>query len=141
MKFAKGLCLFFVIGLLCSFLGGCMHFVVKPAEAPVRVVTQIHVTCDNGSICSERHYSDAEKMKHVLNYLRLIDPYGRPAVDPEIIQGSSFYIELGYSDGSKKVYRQKANRYMQVDGGEWKTINPNRAEDLSILLGQMESDW
>ena len=99
-----------------------MHFVTRPAEAPVRVVTHINITYENGNIHTQRHYQDATKMTQVLNYLRLIDPYGRPAVDPEIVGGSQFYIELAYSDGSSKVYRQKAARYMQIDGGDWKTI-------------------
>ena len=140
MKRTKGLCLIFVIGLLCSLVGGCMHFVTRPAEAPVRVVTHINITYENGNIHTQRHYQDATKMTQVLNYLRLIDPYGRPAVDPEIVGGSQFYIELAYSDGTNKVYRQKADRYMQIDGGDWKIIDPARAEELSLLLGQMESD-
>ena len=117
-----------------------MHFVTRPAETPVRVVTHIDITYENGSIQTQRHYEDDKKMNQVLNYLRLIDPYGRPAVDPEIIKGSQFHIELAYSDGSSKVYRQKADRYMQIDGGDWKTIDPARAEELSLLLGQLESD-
>ena len=117
-----------------------MHFVSRPEEAPVRVVTHIDITYENGSIQTQRHYKDDGKVKQVLNYLRLIDPYGRPAVDPEIIKGSQFHIELAYSDGSSKVYRQKADRYMQIDGGDWKTIDPARAEELSLLLGQLESD-
>ena len=140
MKLAKGLCLIFVIVLLCSLVGGCMHFVIRTEPAPVRVVTHIDITYENGTIQTQRHYEDAGKMKQVLNYLRLIDPYGRPAVDPEIVGGSHFHIELAYSDGSSKVYRQKADRYMQIDGGDWKTIDPTRAEELSLLLGQMESD-
>jgi hypothetical protein len=59
-----------------------MHFISKPEPEPVRVVTQIDITYENGAIRTERHYQDDAKMKHVLNYLRLIDPYGRPAVDP-----------------------------------------------------------
>lgn len=140
MKLTKGLCLIFVIVLLCSLVGGCMHFVIRTEPAPVRVVTHIDITYENGTIQTQRHYEDAGKMKQVLNYLRLIDPYGRPAVDPEIVGGSHFHIELAYSDGSSKVYRQKADRYMQIDGGDWKTIDPTRAEELSLLLGQMESD-
>ena len=140
MKCEKGLYLIFLTALLCSLLSGCMHFISRPAEAPVRVVTHIDITYENGSIQTQRHYEDDRKMKHVLNYLRLIDPYGRPAVDPEIVGGSHFHIELAYSDGSSKVYRQKADRYMQIDGGDWKTIDPARAEELSLLLGQMESD-
>ncbi|MBE6975688.1 MAG: hypothetical protein E7439_00605 [Ruminococcaceae bacterium] len=117
-----------------------MHKQSPGAAKPLQVVTQIDVTYENGAIRTVRHYKDAGKMKQVLNYLRLIDPYGTPALDPEYIKGSDFRIELTYSDGSSKVYRQKADRYMQIDDGPWRSINPARAEELSLLLGQMESD-
>lgn len=140
MKLKKWLISIPILGLFCAIFGGCMHFISRPDPTPVRVVTRIDITYENGAIRTQRHYQDSYKMTQVLNYLRLIDPYGRPALDPEIISGSHFYIELGFSDGSTKVYRQKADRYMQIDGGEWKSIDPARAEELSLLLGQMESD-
>ena len=140
MKCFKVLLLICSLGLFCSVFSGCIQFVPQTEEKPIRVVTQIDITFDNGAIHAQRHYQDAQKVRQILNYLRLIDPYGRPTVDPELVYGSQFYIELSYSDGSKKVYRQKADRYMQIDGGEWKTINPNRAEELSLLLGQLVSD-
>ena len=140
MRCFKAIFLICILGLFCSVFSGCMHFVTQKEEKPIRVVTQIDITFDNGAIHAQRHYQDAQKVRQILDYLRLIDPYGRPAINPELVYGSHFYIELSYSDGSKKVYRQKADRYMQIDGGEWKTINPNRAEELSLLLGQLASD-
>lgn len=140
MKLTKLLSAIFILLISCAIFAGCMHFIMKNEPAPVRVVTQIDITYENGAISTQRHYQDATKMRHVLNYLRQIDPYGTPAVDPEIVRGSHFKIELSFSDGSSKIYRQKADRYMQIDGGEWKTIDPARAEELSLLLGQLESD-
>lgn len=140
MKVTLWLRLVFASILVCSLFGGCMHFISKTEPSPVRVVTHIDITYENGAIRTQRHYQDSGKMSQVLNYLRLIDPYGRPAVDPEFVAGSQFHIELAFSDGSRKIYRQKADRYMQIDGGDWQTINPARAEELSLLLGQMESD-
>jgi hypothetical protein len=105
-----------------------------------RVVIGVTLRYDNGPLHAQRVYTSENKMQRVLDYLRLIDPYGRPAVDPEFVAGSQFHIELAFSDGSRKIYRQKADRYMQIDGGDWQTINPARAEELSLLLGQMESD-
>ena len=58
---------------------------------------------------------------------------------PEETPGSDFYIVLSYSDGSQKLYRQHADRYMQKDG-VWKCIDPKKALELSRILGKMESD-
>ena len=152
MKLTKGLCLIFVIVLLCSLVGGCMHFVIRTEPAPVRVVTHIDITYENGTIQTQRHYEDAGKMKQVLNYLRLIDPYGRPAVDPEIVGGSHFHIELAYSDGSSKVSLRSTKDVSSSDicavfGGGGHAMaagctifgEPEKARDM--LLNVIEEVW
>ena len=121
-------------------LGGCSRHSSGDSAAPLRVVTKIDISYKNGPIHCQRHYNDSDKMTHVLNYLRLIDPYGTPEEDPETSVGSLFHIELTYSDGSTKVYQQKSDRYMRIDNGPWKSINPAKAEGLSLLLGQLKSD-
>ena len=63
-----------------------------------------------------------------------------PPEPPESVDGSDFYIVLNYSDGGQKLYRQHADRFMQVDGGEWKSISVKKAVELSRILGQMKSD-
>lgn len=132
----------FAVLLAASLLfGGCSHCGSEALPAPeCRVVTGIRVTFDNGPIHAERHYTASSKMRAVLNYLRWIDPYGAPQEDPETVTGSSFHIVLSYSDGCEKMYLQKADRFMQTDGGIWKTIDPKKAQTLSQILGQMESD-
>ena len=79
-------------------------------------------------------------MSQVLAYLRQIDPYGKPEEDPVLADGSLFQISLTYSDGSKKVYEQKADRYLRLDDGPWETIDPSKAEALGQLLGTLPSD-
>ena len=127
--------LFFILPL-----GGCSRHSSGDSASPLRVVTKIDISYENGPIHCRRHYHDSDKMTQVLNYLRLIDPYGTPPEDPDAATGSLFQIKLTYSDGSTKVYLQKADRYMRIDNGPWKTINPAKAEELSLLLGQLDSD-
>ena len=123
--------------LLC----GCSRLdPVSPSLPVCRVVTGIDISYENGPIRVRRSYTASEKMQQVLNYLRIIDPYGPPEEDPETATGSSFRITLSYSDGCEKVYLQKADRFMKTDGGEWKRIDPKRARELSRILGQTESD-
>ena len=79
-------------------------------------------------------------MRAILNYLRWIDPYGKPEADPETTRGSLYRITLHISDGTETVYLQKADQYMQVGEGPWLTIDPNRAKTLHRIVSEMESD-
>ena len=133
----------FIMALLLFFmlpLGGCSRHSSGDSNTPLRVVTKIDISYHNGPLHCRRHYHDSNKMTQVLNYLRLIDPYGPPAEDPDTAQGSLFHIQLTYSDGSTKIYQQKSDRYMRINNEPWKSINPAKAEALSLLLGQLESD-
>ncbi len=126
-----------VLGL-CLCLAGCHRVTAEPATA--RVVTDISVTVQNGPLTARRHYTASEKVRTILHYLRWIDPYGQPEVDPEAVEGNSIRIELHYSDGNKKTYLQRADRYLLEEGKPWQNIDPEAALDLSRILGQMESD-
>ena len=128
-----------MLAVLSVLLWGCSAH-QDPAQSVSRVVTDITVTCSNGPIQVQRHYTSSEKMRAILNYLRWIDPYGIPTEDPEQSEGSLFQIVMTFSDGSEKVYLQKADRYMQIDGEDWMTIDPQKALTLGQMLGEMKSD-
>ena len=134
----KKLCM--VIILLILFLNtGCSSQVdIQPK--PYRVVTQIDVVYHKHPIVSDGSFTNPEKMQKIMYYLRRISPYGKPLDDPEQIQGSDFYITLRYSDNTQKVYQQRDDRFMRVNGGPWKRIDPKRAMMLSRILGTLESD-
>ena len=130
-----------ILATLCVLLAGCRSSASQQNADPIcRVVTKVSVTYENGAIHANRFYTSAEKMQRILNYLRLIDPYGHPAEDPESSGGSNYRITLSYSDGCEKTYLQKSDRYLKEDGGPWKKIDPTEAEELGRLMGQMESD-
>lgn len=105
-----------------------------------RVVTRVDIAYENGPIRAQRHYTAPEKMESVLNYLRQLHPYGTPEEDPEAAGGSDYYITLFYSDGCRSTYRQKADRFWAEEEGRWKKIRPNNAQELGLLMGQLESD-
>ena len=126
---------------LTLLLGGCSKWTPSAADEPLcHVVTGVSVTYQNGAVRLDRQYTDSEKMRAILNYLRIIHPYGRPEEDPEQVEGSQFSIVLSYSDGGQKTYLQKADKYMRIDDGQWQRIDPNRALQLGELVGQMASD-
>ena len=134
MKKTIVICL--LLGLLCTGCGNRMPVTTLPTH---RVVTGIDITFQNGPLYARRIYTSAEKMSAILHYLRFIDPYGTPQEIPEQVKGSEFHILLTYSDGSEKLYRQRADRYLMKDGN-WKCIDPKKAQELSRILSQMESD-
>ena len=135
MKRSVVLCL--LLSLLCT---GCGYHAPITTIPTHRVVVGIDITFQNGPLYARRIYTNSEKMSTILHYLRFIDPYGTPPEPPESVDGSDFYIVLSYSDGGQKLYRQHADRYMQVDGGDWKSINVEKAMELSCILGKMKSD-
>ena len=133
-------CLLLTLAVL--FLGlttGCNR-ISSSDPTPLRIVTAVTVIYENGPINTQRHYTTDSKMQQILDYLRLIKPYGAPEEDPETAVGSNFYIVLSYSDGFQKYYRQKGDRFLQDTDGRWKKIDPAKAEELSRIVGQLESD-
>lgn len=135
MKKAVLACLCF-----CLLLGGCSRHTDTTEMPKCRVVTGVHVVFENEPFRMERNYTTSAKMRAILNYLRWVDPYGKPEEDPETVSGSHFQITVSYSDGCSKTYLQKADRFFLEDGQSWKRIDPARALILSQILGKMNSD-
>lgn len=124
-KFMKLFCVL----LCCLFLCACQ----KATSAP-RLVTKVTVTDNSGTV---RDYADPRKVETILYYLRSLEPLGKPKTDPERIMGESYRIDVVYSDGSKSIYRQRANRFLSRDSHPWQTINHRKAAVLRPLLDGM----
>lgn len=114
-------------------LAGCQR-IQEPAVC--RVVTQITVTRSDGS---RRCYTDQSKMRAVLTYLRGLDPYGA-ADAPTVGTDTDYRIEVSYSDGNGTIYLQKANRYLQINGQSWQSLDPEKAALLSEIFETTPSD-
>ena len=139
MRKISKICIMLVLFL--PLLSGCHRQPLPDASQPIyRAVTSVTVIYKNGPIQAQRRYISDEKMKRVMTYLRLLDPYGTPEEDPEKAAGSDIHIILSYSDGFQKTYRQVGDRYIMEDGGKWQKIDPAKAEELGEILGQLESD-
>ena len=135
----RSVCIFLTV--FCLLLGGCgCQAPVGQNATALRVVTEVSVYYQNGPLFAQRHYRNEEKMRQVLNYLRTVDAYGTPEEDPETAEGSEFQIYLYYSDGTRKRYRQKSDRFWQVEEGAWRMIDPKKAAELSRILSTTESD-
>ena len=121
-------------------LSGCCRILSSRKATPYRVVTQIRVAYENGSLETQRQVFQEAKMRPILDYLRYLDPYGKPREDPEQVSGSDCCITLIYSAGSQRIYRQRADRYMRIDDGPWTRIDQAKAMELKMLLWVIPSD-
>lgn len=118
-------------------LSGCSRQ-EPPSSFPL--VTEITVRYENGPIHGQLHYTEDDKMQLILTYLRLLNPYGQPPEDPETADGPLFEILLHYTGGKSAIYRQKADRYLQTEESPWLCIPPEKAQELSVLLGYLQQD-
>ena len=122
-------------------LCGCSRwFHYDSGPATCRVVESIDIYYENGPLQFHRVYTASDKMQSLLNYLRLINPYGTPVENPETAEGSTFRIIMNYANGCQKTYLQKSDRFLLVEGQPWRNIDSKKAQELSRIVGVIESD-
>lgn len=111
----------------------------REAETPVyRVVTGIEVEYRQQAQVIRRTYHKPASMESILNYLRILKPFG--PVYPQGNFDSGCRITLHFSHGPDSVYIQQGQKYLQKDGGEWQTVDASRASLLYPLLLLLPSD-
>ena len=133
MKMKLGILILSMILLL----SGCRR---KESQVTFPLVTEITVRYENGFIQGELHYNEDDKMQLILTYLRLLNPYGQPPEDPETADGTLFEIILTHADGTHTIYQQKSDQYLKTGQSPWLCIQPQKAVELSVLLGYLEED-
>jgi hypothetical protein len=104
------------------------------------VITQVQIHYQNGTLNGQRQFFREENIRNIVAYLRYIDPYGTLNEDPEQVDGRIFDIQVIYSDGSLRRYEQRADRFMRINGGPWKEIDPQKALTLIGLWSMMPGD-
>ena len=121
--------------LLVFMLTSC----AKAEELPAcRVVTGVQVEFQQNGNILRRSYTKTENVQAVLNYLRILKPFG--PVIPETGNGDSCRITLQFSHGPDSVYLQQGTSYLCCDGGSWETIDSSRATLLYPMLLLLPSD-
>lgn len=105
-----------------------------------RVVTQVDISCQTEHALIQRHYTSPDKMEYVLLYLRLLKPMGKPDTDPETVNRDVYAITVKLSDGTQRLYKQKAHRYFSRDARGWEMIDPAQASGLYRLIEKIPSD-
>ncbi|MBE6978047.1 MAG: hypothetical protein E7438_05335 [Ruminococcaceae bacterium] len=124
--------------LLSLFLSGCAHR--QNVHVTSHIVTEITITCETCTQFTRRYYNTHEKMQQVLLYLRAVSPGYPTKEDPEPLAGRVIYITLHRADGTRNVYRQKDNRFLQQGGQPWRQINQDWGASLYRILLENESD-
>ena len=121
--------------ILCGLLWGCE----KKEDSPVhRVVTGVEVEYRQGDKVLNRSYTKMESVQSVLNYLRILKPFGPVIPTEKSIDGCR--ITVHFSHGPDTVYLQQGNSYLCCNGGDWESIDSNRATLLYPMLLLLPSD-
>lgn len=124
--------------LLCfSFLGGCQG---REAQPLGRAVTKVEVTCRLPGKTLHRTYTQENKMRAVLTYLRLLEPGGYAAIDPETTRAETSVITVTLSDGHRRVYQQTGSEYLRKDHHPWQRIRGISPKRLYLLAHAIETD-
>ena len=127
-----------LLSLLLLLVGCCILDHRKPVA--YRVITEVQVRYQNGTLETRWHFYQENSIRVILEYLRHVDPYGIPRDDPNTVDGRDYYIMLVYSDGTQRLYHQRADQYMRINNDDWKRIDEQKALYLSGLLGMMSSE-
>lgn len=130
-----------MVAVLVWSLCGCMHQSGrKPTIKNWTVVSQITVTCENGSNISRKIYNDPQKMRQILNALRDLGQKFKPDADPESLPLRSYCITLTHTDGSQRIYRTKGDRYIRQCREPWQQADPEKVSELNLLLQNLSGD-
>ena len=125
----------FVFILLSILLCGC----TGPSEQhQMKWVTRITADYQKGAIRLHRDFTDDEKIRPILDYFRTLSPYGTAQSLPQ--DGLYAQVTIYYSDGSQKVYEQQGDAFLRKNGGVWQNIDPEKGQELGLLLALSESD-
>lgn len=127
--------------LLCVFLfllSGCRRD--GPPKPACRVVTGVDISFRYEDMRLQRHYTNSEKVESVLLYLRLLKPLGKASHAQELPEEDLYEITVHLSDGSDRIYRQKAHRYFSRPERPWEQIDPGQASQLYQLMRHYPSD-
>ena len=105
-----------VVTVACmALLTGCKE--EKPPELPL--VTGVEITCRHGEEIIHRTYTTPPKVQRFLYYLRRQQTMEYRDRGPERILGNTAWIRVRLSDGSSRMYRQRADGFLSKDNGWW----------------------
>ena len=127
----------FIIIFFCTvIMYGCGQDHTSPVY---RAVTQVDIVTRYEQQLIRIGYNTPEKMRPILLYLRLLKPEGKP-VQPDEYAQDVYLICISLSDGTQHYYRQASHKYVSIDNGPWKAIDPGHAAKLYSILRELPAD-
>ena len=130
--------LFVIFSGISMLFSGCMK--KAPAVENWIVISNISVIREYQGLQTQRNYSQQDKMEQILNALRSLGTESTPEVDPESLNLRSYTITLTHTDGSKKIYQTKGDRYIRRGNGPWQQADPKKVAELNFLLQSLPGD-
>ena len=106
---------------------------------PCTLVTRVEVRYTRPGSAIRRTYTQPDKMASVLNYLRILPYAGKPQTDPWRCP-DGYDITLYYSDGGRRVFYQRGDKYLYKGANCWELVDPVRARLLYPLLLLLPGD-
>ncbi len=128
--------------LIMTCVALCLTGCGRKMDTTVRrnVVTEITITCQSDGVLIERRYTSQEKMRAVLMYIRSVSsPFDAPE-EPDGTEGHRVQITTVSADKTVKHYYQQGQRYFQKGEGKWRTIDPEKGENLWRIIKLLPSD-
>ena len=122
--------------MACLLLTGCG----QKAAPRVNLVTAVEVTWTRDGQTSQATYTQPGKIRRFLYYLRRQETAGYAQVKPEGMEGSMCRIRVYLSDGSVRVWRQRADRFVSVDYHRWKNLEAPWGKRIYLLLRLIPPD-
>ena len=130
------------IALLVFFMFFCLFTGCRkqtPPAAPLRLITGVQITEEIPGNPILHQYTQPQQIDAIIVYLSGLRPYGIADRNPERVSGAAYRIEVFFSDGTSRIYRQRANRYFSKDCRTWRLIDPQKGAYLQELLQQTPS--
>ena len=130
----KQLCILFAAAILT----GCS---AKTTPLPqTAVVDKITVTYQEENTQIVKIYTSQHKMREILNKFRLLGQQYTPIIDPENLDTTVFQVRLSFSDGSRRLYHTRSDRYIRTDDGPWQQTDTQKLQALNELLLRLPPD-
>jgi hypothetical protein len=79
-------------------------------------------------------------MRQILNGLRSLGQKSTPTIDPSQLTARTYSITLTHTDNSQRLYQIKGDRYIRLCRDPWKQVDPERINDLHLLLQNLPGD-
>ena len=129
-----------IISVLLAFVilgmcGGCLR-----KKTGVRVVERISVQWEENGQSVHREHDDPEKMQLILNKVRTLGQRFSSETDPELLDVPTVTMTMFYSDGSKRQYQIKPDRYVRIGQTPWQQASPKKITSLRLLLLSLPED-